>query len=141
LQTKKNFTSTRRVFTTAALADGTTAYEIVVVARAGITGASGKIHVLRVTHTILRVVDDTFSAQMLGDIEVLQTASSANVSTDELVKQGPFITLGPGLNVLWVDQWVLPPFGYDDMTDDPLAKHEPGVGTTVSVDVIPRYWS
>jgi len=113
----------------------------VVVARAGITGASGKIHVLRVTHTVLRVVDNTYAAQMLGDIEVLQTASSAGVSTDELVKQGPFISLGPGTNILWVDIWVLPPFGYDDMTDDPLAKHDPTLSTTVSVDLVPRYWS
>jgi hypothetical protein len=141
LITKKNFTSTRKTFSCGVTADGTTAYEIVVVAGSGITGVSGKIHVLRVTHTNLRVVDDGYSAQMLGDLEVLQTATAAGVGVDDLVKEGPFITLGPGTNVVWFDQWALPPFGYDDMTDDPLAKHDPSNSMTVTVDLLPRYWS
>lgn len=140
LLTKTNFTSTRKAFTTGVQADGTTAYEIVVVAGSGITGVSGKIHVLRVTHTNLRVVDNTYLTQMLGDTEVLQTATSAGVAVDDLVKQGPFITLGPGLNALWVDQWALPPFGYDDMSDDPLAMHDPSTTMSTTVDLIPRYW-
>jgi hypothetical protein len=140
LITKKNATSTRKSFVTATDADGTAAYEIVVVAGSGITGVSGKIHVLLVSHTNVRVIDSGYSAQMFGDLEVLQTATAAGVSTDDLVKQGPFITLGPGLNALWVDQWTLAPQAYDDITDQPLGQHEPGTYATVSVDVTPRTW-
>jgi len=140
LVTKASYTSTRFSKTVAYTADGVTAYEGVVVFTAA-TLSGRKITVLSVNHGTQRVIDDTYSAQMLGDIEQLGTYNGAT-SIDDLVKAGPFITLGPGLNVLWVDLWSLPPSGYDDI--DPrnaLAFHDPTQSTTVSVDVLPRYWS
>ena len=141
LTSKSGFTYTKLVKEVHFDADGSTAYEFVVVADpGGAMTATQKLHVLRLKHTTLRTVDDTYAMQMLGDLQVLQTANGA-VSIDELVKQGPFITLGPGTSVLWADIWALAPLAYDDMDPrDPLAKHDPSLSTTLSVDLIPRYY-
>jgi hypothetical protein len=138
--TKKNFTRTTKNLVVAYDTDGTTAYEAVAMAGSGITGVSGKIHVLKLDHTVLRTIDDGYSLQMLGDSGILQTANGSTAA-DLLLADGPLITLGPGLNVLWLDVWSVPPLAYDDMDDrDALALHDPIRSTTVSVDVQPRYY-
>jgi hypothetical protein len=140
LRTKATFTSTRLPVTCGITADGSTAYEGIVVATDDIVSWNASIHVRNVRHSTLRIIDDTYSAQMLGDIEQLGTYNGTT-SIDDLVKSGPFITLGPGLNVLWVDLWSLPPTGYDAIDPrDALAFHDPTQSTTVSVDLTPRYY-
>jgi hypothetical protein len=149
LTNKANFTSTRYVgpdaIQVAFDADGSTAYEFVVayddgVNSGGVQFFDRRIHVMSMSHSTLRTVDDGYTAQMRGDIEELGTYNGA-ASIDDLVKSGPFITLGPGLNILWVDLWSLAAVAYDSVDPrDALAKQDAAQSTTVTVDVIPRYW-
>lgn len=140
LTTKSQFTVTKFVKSVEYTADGTTAYEGVVVHTAA-TATNQSITVLNMKHLTQRVVDTGYTVQVFGDLEVLQTANGST-AIDDLVKQGPYITLGPGLNVLWLDLWAQAPLAYDDMDSrGALALHDPTRTTTVSVDLVPRYWS
>jgi hypothetical protein len=136
---KVKFTKTRKTFVVSTTADGTTAYEGIIAANAN-TATGKEVHVLKLDHTVLRSVDSGYSMQMLGDSGILQTANGST-AIDLLLADGPNITLGPGYNVLWFDQWSLAPLAYDDMDDrDPLAVEDWNRSTTVSVDVQPRYY-
>lgn len=140
---KSGYTLVRNRYTVSITADGTTAYEVVIAASTD-ADSLNRVDVLNIRHQTQRTVDDGYAMKMIGDTEQIGTFNGA-VFVDPLAKQGPFVTLGPGLNLVWLDLWTAPTVGYEEVATWvdgtlPVAKSDPTLTTTAGADVIPRYW-
>lgn len=135
----------KRVRLDVAVTSSAKAYQAQVVHTGTVANANELVTVHSISHSYLRTVTSSSALLCSGEHGLVSGRPLAQITTggvavEPLRKQGPWIDLNPGLNLLIFDWGEAPTVGYEQAdAREPLALNTYNRACTVALDAYPRW--